>query len=120
MALDTFLTKLFDLFKRRPISDLSEQEKYYRARIENVKTDHINDVAQLKKHYEEQLAEIRSHRHKHLDNGVELDAWQARANEAYMKLIAVNQANRDLREQIIFLTMELEIIKKAGTRKSTG
>lgn len=92
MGLDTIVTSLFGLFKRKPDPDLKELQDYYRQRI-----------AYLKEDFEEQRGKIEQHRDKHKGNGIELDQWIRREDELHQRLIHLTNENSDLKEENMFL-----------------
>lgn len=85
---------------RNPV-DYKEMQEYYITRISFMKSD-----------YERQIAEIKEEKKKHPENGKDLDKWQEREVINYRKLIDLNQDNRNLKEEIIFLKGEIGLLSR--------
>lgn len=83
-----------------------------RGKITEINDVYLNHISYLKEELGAQKRIIDEHKLKHPENGKELDEWRAREEKLHKDLVEQIQANRDLKEQIIFLEAELKSLKK--------
>jgi hypothetical protein len=73
---------------------------------------YLKHVEFIKSDYEERIKYIQEEKKKHPENGVELLRHRETLDFYYNMTIKLNDENRDLKEELIFLKKEFELYKK--------
>lgn len=96
------------------IKDLWEILKGNRTPLKEVTGVYLEAIEFLKRELEEKNKRIEQYKIKHPDNGKELDEWRESEHKNHQRIIELLQENRDLRERVIFLEMDLKSSSKKG------
>lgn len=108
MPIITILKEFFTI-RRTPVKDWQDT---YMTHIDFLKKSYEERISLLEATYKERMLNIEVHRVKHPENGKELDEWVESEDTHYSERVKLTLENKDLREEIIFLKIQLKLAGK--------